>query len=123
MSNPSDRSRTNRFSSLSLHRMRGEGRGEGWRVTLGSRLKVRLLTSAATTAFALSASAHPGHDWAAVDARHLVTSPDHLAVLALAGVVLCLGARFVQARWPRRMLQGAGLVAVAVAAVVWGLRA
>ena len=57
------------------------------------------------------------------DTRHLLTSPDHLAVLALSGVALCFGARFVHARRPRRLLQGAGLAAVAVAAVVCRLRA
>jgi hypothetical protein len=82
-----------------------------------------LLTSAATISFALSAQAHPGHDLAEVDTHHLLTSPDHLAALALAGAALWFGARFVHARLPRRLLQGAGLAAVAVAAVVWGLRA
>ncbi len=122
MSNSSDRSAANTFSSLSLHRTRGEGRVEGWLFARGSRVGV-LLTSAATIAFALSASAHPGHDLTEVDARHLLTNPDHLAVLALSGVALWFGARQVHERMPRRLLQGTGFAAIAVAAVVWGLRA
>lgn len=86
-------------------------------------LCTRLFTAVAALALALSAQAHPGHDLAEADARHLLTSPDHLAVLALAGVALCLGARLASARLPRRLLQGAGFTAVVVAAVVWGLRA
>lgn len=88
-----------------------------------SVLRARLFAPVAMLALTLSAQAHPGHDWAEADTRHLLTSPDHLAVLALSGVVLCFGARFVHARLPRRLLQAAGLAAVAVAAVVWGLRA
>ena len=83
----------------------------------------RFFASVATFALALAAQAHPGHDLHDASARHLFTSADHLAVLALAGVALCFGARFVHARLPRRLLQAAGLAAVAVAAVVWGLRA
>ena len=86
-------------------------------------LRARLLASVATLALALSAQAHPGHDWTDANARHLLTSSDHLAMLAIAGVAFCFGARFVHARLPRRLLQGAGLTAVAVAPVVWGLRA
>ena len=55
----------------------------------------RLLTSAAAFALALSAQAHPGHDWNDADARHLLTSADHLAVLALlvaAPLLLLVGA-------------------------------
>lgn len=83
----------------------------------------RLLTSAAAFALALSAQAHPGHDWNDADARHLLTSADHLAVLALAGIALCFGARFVQGSVARRWLQATGIAAVVFAAVVWGVRA
>ena len=68
----------------------------------------------------LSAVAHPGHAWGDADARHLLTSPDHLALLALTGGVMMLAARLIQRRLPRRLLQGAGAAAVVVAAVVWG---
>jgi hypothetical protein len=86
-------------------------------------LHTRLFAATAALTLAFSAQAHPGHDWTDADARHLLTSPDHLAALALAGIALWFGARFVHARLPRRLLQGAGLAAVAVAAVIWGLRA
>lgn len=86
-------------------------------------LHTRLFAATAALTLAFSAQAHPGHDWTDGNARHLVTSPDHLAALALAGAALWFGARFVQARRPRRLLQGAGLAAVVVATAVWGLRA
>jgi hypothetical protein len=71
---------------------------------------------------ALSASAHPGHALREATPQHLLTSPDHLAVLALSGGVLWFAGRFMQRRMPRRLLQGAGLVAVLTAAMVWGIR-
>jgi uncharacterized membrane protein len=80
---------------------------------------------AAALAFALGsamAQAHPGHGLHDASATHILTSPYHLAVLALSGAVLLLVARFVQRRLPRRLLQGAGLAALAVATVIWGVR-
>jgi hypothetical protein len=53
---------------------------------------------------------------------HLLTSPDHLAVLVLGGVTLWLVGRFVQRQLPRRLLQGAGLAALLTAGVIWGIR-
>jgi hypothetical protein len=69
------------------------------------------------------AQAHPGHGLHDASATHILTSPYHLAVLTCSGAVLLLVARFVQRRLPRRLLQGAGLAALAVATVLWGLRA
>ncbi len=83
----------------------------------------RLVTSGATLVLALSVHAHPGHDWNDADARHLLTSTDHLAVLALAGIALCFGAHYVHDRLPRRLLQSAGIAAIVLAGVVWGIRA
>ena len=71
----------------------------------------------------LSASAHPGHDFRDAAPQHLLTSPDHLAVLALGGVTLWLTGRFVQRNLPRYLLQGAGVAALLASAVLWGLRA
>lgn len=88
-----------------------------------SFLRTRLFTSVATLALAISTQAHPGHDLSDADTRHLLTSGDHLAVLALVGAALWFGAQFVHAHKPRRLLQAAGLTAVAAAAVVWGFRA
>jgi hypothetical protein len=67
---------------------------------------------AATLALALSAPAHPGHGLSEQGALHLVTSPDHLAILALGGGVLWLGARFVHRRVPRRLLLAGVLLGV-----------
>ena len=53
---------------------------------------------------------------------HLLTSADHLALLALAGVALWFGARHIAARKPRLALQSLGVTTLVVAAVVWGLR-
>ena len=78
---------------------------------------------ATALAFALGgalAHAHPGHGLSDASATHILTSPHHLAVLAISGAALCLLARFVQRRWPRRLLQGAGLAALATATVLWG---
>jgi peptidoglycan/LPS O-acetylase OafA/YrhL len=80
---------------------------------------------AAALALALGsamAQAHPGHGLHDASATHILTSPYHLAVLALSGAALLLVARFVQRRLPRRVLQGAGLAALATATVLWGMR-
>jgi len=69
------------------------------------------------------AQAHPGHGVSDVSATHLLTSPDHFLVLATSGVLLVFGARLVQRRLPRRLLQGAGVVTLAGAAVIWSLYA
>ena len=71
----------------------------------------------------LSASAHPGHDIRDATPQHLLTSPDHLAVLALGGMTLWLIGRFAQCQMPRRLLQGAGVAGLLASAVLWGLRA
>lgn len=87
-----------------------------------NQLSARFLAPAVTLALTLSVQAHPGHDWQDASARHLFTSADHLAVLALAGAALCCGARQVQERWPRLALRSVGVLAMAGAALVWGLR-
>ena len=65
----------------------------------------------------LSAHAHPGHNLLESTPSHVLTSPYHVAVLALSGVALFLGARLVQRQLPRRLLQVAGVVALAAAAI------
>ncbi len=82
----------------------------------------RLGATATAFVFALSASAHPGHGWRDADAQHLLTSPDHLAWMAIGGAVVCFGARFAQRHWPRRLLQSTGAGALVLAAVLWGIR-
>lgn len=84
----------------------------------------RSLTGATVTlALAVSAQAHPGHGLGDHGALHAVTSPHHLAVLALCGAGLWFGARFVQRRASRRLLQITGGVALLAAGVLLGVRA
>lgn len=71
---------------------------------------------------ASTAQAHPGHALGEHGAGHVISSPYHLFILAVTGLLLWLGARFVQRRLPRRLLQAGGLAAVAGAALMWGLR-
>jgi hypothetical protein len=68
------------------------------------------------------AQAHPGHSLHDATVSHVLTSPYHLAVLALGGVALWFAGRFVQRQLPRLLLQGAGVVAILSAAVIWGVR-
>ena len=91
-------------------------------VTTGAD-RLKLLVSSSLLTIALTAQAHPGHDLRDASPQHLLTSPDHLAVLALGGLALWLAGRFVQRQLPRRLLQGAGLAAILSAAVIWGVRA
>ena len=92
------------------------------RTLLKSPLHLALSAAALalTTGFA---QAHPGHALHDANASHLLTSPDHLAVLALGGAAAWFGARWVERRLPRRALQIFGIVAIAAAAVLWGIRA
>jgi hypothetical protein len=85
--------------------------------------RIKLLVSSALLAVTHTTQAHPGHNLRDASPQHLLTSPDHLAVLALGGVALWLAGRFVQRQLPRRLLQGAGLAAILGAAVIWGVRA
>ena len=70
---------------------------------------------------AASAHAHPGHGARDASALHMLSSPYHLAVLALSGAVLLLAGRFARRQLPRRVLQGAGLAALGAATALWGL--
>ena len=85
--------------------------------------RLKLLISSSLLAIALTAQAHPGHDLRDASPQHLLTSPDHLAVLALGGAALWLVGRFVPRQLPRRLLQGAGLAALLGAVVIWSVRA
>ena len=88
-----------------------------------NRTKLATVISSALTALALTAQAHPGHDLRDATPQHLLTSPDHLAVLALGGVALWFAGRLAQRQMPRRILQCTGGVALLASAVLWGLRA
>ncbi len=82
----------------------------------------RLFLATAGVASAATLQAHPGHSLLDEGAQHALTSPFHLAVLALLGVALFAGARLTQKVMPRRALQSLGVIAVALSAVLWGLR-
>ena len=69
----------------------------------------------------LAAHAHPGHALEDHGVAHVVTSPYHLGVLALAGSGLWFAGWCVQRRLPRRLLHCAGVAALAGAAILWGL--
>ena len=88
-----------------------------------NRLKLPTAVSAWLLALAFTAQAHPGHDLRDATPQHLLTSPDHLAVLALGGVALWFAGRLAQRQMPRRILQCTGVVALLTSAVLWGLRA
>jgi hypothetical protein len=77
----------------------------------------------ALIAATLPAHAHPGHAWSQASTTHVLTSPDHLAALAVAGLVVALAGCFIHRRLPRRMLQLGGAAALATAAMLWGFGA
>jgi hypothetical protein len=80
-----------------------------------------LATAAALALGAASAHAHPGHGVHGGSLGHILSSPYHLAVLAFIGAVLLLAARFVHRRWPRRVIQGTAIAALATTIVLCGL--
>ena len=87
----------------------------------GYRTPVKILTCLLTFS-GLSLLAHPGHPLNEAGLSHLLTSPNHLVVLALAGGAMSIASHFVQRRLPRRVLQGCGAFALASAIVILGIR-
>jgi hypothetical protein len=85
--------------------------------------KLSLAASLALNSSAVLVHAHPGHDLHDASMIHVVTSPDHLAVLALAGLTMLSLGYFIHRRLPRRILQCGGALAILAAAVLWGLGA
>jgi hypothetical protein len=67
--------------------------------------------------------AHPGHALGDQGVLHAITSPYHLAALALLGAGLWFAARFFDKKVPRRTLRTLGVFAILAAAALWGLRA
>ena len=76
---------------------------------------------ALTFAAVATVQAHPGHALSDASAQHVLTSPYHLAVLALSGLALWTIGYFIHRRTARRVLQFGGAFAVATAAVLWGM--
>ncbi len=66
-----------------------------------------------------SAQAHPGHSLSEANVSHVLTSPYHLAVLALGGALMIASAQLVRRDASRRLLRHGGAVAL-VGAVVLG---
>jgi hypothetical protein len=81
------------------------------------RLSRGLLTATILTIGNVVALAHPGHSLHDESVSHTLTSPYHLATLALLGGALLVGALFVRRLVARRTLQFAGFTALCVAAV------
>jgi hypothetical protein len=77
--------------------------------------------TALTFAAMATAHAHPGHALSDASTQHVLTSPYHLAVLALSGLALWTVGYFIHRRTARRVLQFGGAFAVATAAVLWGM--
>src|SRR5262245_17448427 len=86
------------------------------------RISLPALTAMVLACSVLSATAHPGHGFAEHGPWHVLTSPYHLAMLALAGGATLVASRFVRSRLPRRLLQGAGFAAFLAAALLLGIR-
>ena len=87
-----------------------------------ARTPALALATLALQLLARSASAHPGHSLGEHGPLHVVTSPYHLGILALAGVALWFGGRFIERRLPRRVLQACGVLTLVAAGVIWELR-
>ena len=68
------------------------------------------------------AQAHPGHGLLDHGARHAITSPYHVGVLAVVGAGCWLAGRFVmRSNLAKRLLQCAGAMALIAAAALWTL--
>ena len=68
----------------------------------------------------MAASAHPGHDLSQSSATHILTSPYHIMVLALAGAACWFAGTQVQRRIPARVLSTVGMLMLVGAVVLWG---
>lgn len=84
----------------------------------GLKSRFFLLASALTLAGS-TLLAHPGHDLMDQGTIHVVTSPYHLATVAVFGLLICWAARFVKQRLPQRIIQIAGATAVLGAGILW----
>ncbi|HTH47935.1 MAG TPA: hypothetical protein VMB21_10520 [Candidatus Limnocylindria bacterium] len=83
----------------------------------------RILTLLGLTLAAVSVQAHPGHSLSDVSVAHLLTSPDHLAILAVGGVLMLAAAQLARQSASKRLLRHGGAVALIGAALLWSLRA
>ncbi|GEM_PF-1123539 len=88
----------------------------------GNTSKTKWITALAATLITLPASAHPGHGLLENGVVHQFTSPYHIAVSLLTGLVLLSVAWFVQRPAFRKTLGWSGCGFVALAALLLVLR-
>jgi len=85
---------------------------------LTHNLKTRMAAAALLFA-SLSAQAHPGHTLHEENTLHYVTSPYHIIVVALMGLLLCGAAYMVKQPAMRRILAAGGAAALFIAAILF----
>jgi hydrogenase/urease accessory protein HupE len=84
------------------------------------------MVNAIVTALLLTPAAllaHPGHALHEAGPAHLVTSPDHLAMLVAIGAGLILCGQIFRRRVPRLVLRSCGVLTLAGAIALWGMGA
>ncbi|MGV3773462.1 MAG: hypothetical protein ACO1QB_11210 [Verrucomicrobiales bacterium] len=67
------------------------------------------------------AFAHPGHELLEHGPRHTLTSPDHLLVVAVSGMLLVGCGIVAKKQSVRRALVASGSLALAAAALLWSI--
>jgi hypothetical protein len=80
------------------------------------------LSIAALAAGSFVANAHPGHSLTDASIQHVVTSPYHVATLALAGLGLFGAGKLAKRQFLRQLLQLSGGTLMLAAVLVWGSR-
>lgn len=80
-----------------------------------------LLAAASLLAVVHPVSAHPGHGPLEHGLSHSLTSPYHLTIALLLGLVLLGLARVSRQPRLQRVLRWTGVGAIALSAVLWGL--
>ncbi len=73
------------------------------------------------TGIVATAQAHPGHSLAEASPGHLLSSPDHIALLALAAFLPVYIARQIPHPVARRWLDATGVVVALATAAMWTL--
>jgi len=86
-------------------------------------LKTRAAAAGLLAMAATSAHAHPGHAFHGEGVSHYLTSPYHLAVLAVLGLALCSAAFVSRRPVVRRALAASGAVALVLAGILWQMPA
>ncbi len=66
-----------------------------------------------------AAWAHPGHAWSDAGAAHLVTNPDHAAVLAFFGIFAGFFSHLLRTSGSRTIFRALAGAAILSAALLW----